>query len=133
MIVLANGCFDILHFGHLLHLREARAMGTRLVVSLTVDEAVNKGDGRPLNKWQQRAALLLELRCVDEVIPTDSAVRAIYEVKPDIFVKGIDYAGGDRFTENVADACAFVGAEIRYTSAPKMSATDIIKRSMACA
>ena len=130
MIVLANGCFDILHFGHILHLREARAMGTRLVVSLTVDEAVHKGTGRPLNKWLHRAGVLLELRCVDEVVPTDSAVNAIYEVKPHIFVKGIDYAGGYRFTENIADACQFVGAQIRYTTTPKMSATDLIKRTL---
>jgi cytidyltransferase-like protein len=131
--VLANGVFDIFHFGHLLHLREAREMGDRLVVALTVDEAVNKGHGRPINKWQYRAAIILELRCVDEVLATASAVDAIYIVKPQIFVKGIDYKGGDKFTENIYPALEFVGAELRYTETPKLSADDTIKKALAVA
>ena len=130
-VVLANGCFDIIHYGHIMHLREARSMGTRLVVALTADEAVRKGPGRPVNSWPYRAAVLLELRCVSEVLCSKNAVDAIYNVKPDIFVKGIDYAKGDKFTENVEDACAFVGAEIRFTTTPKMSVNDLIKRTMA--
>ena len=130
-VVLANGVFDVLHYGHLLHLREARSMGTRLVVALTLDDAVRKGPGRPLNKWPYRAAVMLELRCVSEVIASNSSIEAIYKVKPDIFVKGIDYAKGDMFTEDVEEACRFVGAEVRFTSTPKMSVSDIIKRTMA--
>ena len=130
-VVLANGCFDIIHYGHILHLREARSMGTKLVVALTADETVRKGPGRPINAWAYRAAVLLELRCVSEVLWSRNAVDAIYEVKPDIFVKGIDYAGGDKFTENVEDACKFVGSKIRFTSTPKMSVDNLIKRTMA--
>lgn len=131
MLVLANGCFDVLHYGHLLHLREARSMGDRLIVSLTHDHAVYKGPGRPVNTWAHRAEVLCEMRCVDEVIGTDSAVEAILLVEPDIFVKGIDYAAGDRFTEAVQEACRMVGASIVFTTAPKMSATEIIRKAIA--
>ena len=133
-IVLANGVFDILHYGHLLHLREARAMGDYLIVSVTEDEHVNKGPGRPINTLSDRMEMLREWRCVGSVIATYGAVSAIFRVKPDIFVKGIDYAGGDKFTEDVLRACAKVGAEIRYTSTPKMSVTeDIIAKTRALA
>lgn len=127
-IVLANGVFDLLHAGHVRHLREARAMGDLLIVSLTLDENVNKGPGRPLNTWEDRALLLKELRCVGAVIPTHNAVDAIRRIKPSIFVKGIDYVGG-KFSEGVIEACLEVGAEIRYTTTPKMSATDLINRT----
>lgn len=128
-IVLANGCFDVLHAGHVLHLREARAMGDFLIVSLTLDENVNKGPGRPVNVWADRYECLRELRCVGSVIPTASAVDAIRRVKPAIFCKGIDYAGGDRFSEGVVQACLDVHAELRFTTSPKMSATEIINRT----
>lgn len=131
MIILANGCFDILHLGHVQHLKQARAMGVKLIVSLTVDEHVNKGPNRPINKWEARAEVLRELRCVDGVIPTDSAVTAILYVQPDIFVKGIDYSGGDCFTEDVVQACERVGAKLVFTSTPKQSATEIIRKAMA--
>lgn len=131
MIVLANGCFDVLHYGHLLHLREARSMGDRLIVSLTHDYAVNKGPGRPVNPWDHRAELLRELRCVDDVVGTDTAIRAILSVRPDVFVKGIDYSCGDRWTEEIHEACKQVGARLAFTKSPKMSATDIIRKTMA--
>ena len=129
--VLASGCFDVLHFGHLEHLREARAMGDYLIVALTEDAFVNKGPGRPINHWPERAELLRELRCVDEVISARNSVEAIRATRPTIFVKGIDYALGDRFTEDVEGACKETGAELRFTSSAKRSATDIIKKAMA--
>ncbi len=129
-IVLANGCFDIFTAGHAEHLREAKSMGDFLIVSLTTDEFVNKGPGRPVNHWALRAKVLDACRFVDRVYPTANAMSAIRMHKPHIFCKGIDYAGGDRFTEAVHTACAEVGAEIRYTTSPKMSATEIIRRSM---
>ncbi len=129
-IVLCNGVFDILHRGHVEHLREAVGMGDRLIVALTNDQFVLKGPGRPVNTWADRAAVLDACRFVDRVYPTNNAMDAIRFVKPHIFCKGIDYAGGDRFTEDVLKACAEVGAEIRYTQAPKRSATEIIRRTM---
>lgn len=128
-IVLVNGVFDIYHVGHVLHLQEAKAMGDFLIVSLTLDENVNKGPGRPLNTWANRAAVLRDSRCVGSVIPTASAVDAIRRVRPAIFCKGIDYAGGDRFSEGVVQACLDVSAELRFTTSPKMSATEIINRT----
>lgn len=133
-IVLANGCFDIIHIGHLQHLKEAREFGDWLVVSLTEDDRVKKGPGRPINKWNDRAAILRELRCVGEVIPTSSAMEAIRLVKPAFFVKGIDYANGGIWTEDVEATCKEVGAEIRFTKSPKQSVNDIIRRAneLAC-
>ena len=129
-VVLANGCFDVFHAGHLAHLKEARMMGDKLIVALTMDEYVNKREGMPINTWTDRADLLRELRCVDEVFCTRSAVEAIYDVKPDIFVKGIDYAGGDKFTEDIAGACKAVGASIAYTTSMKRSAEEIIRKAI---
>lgn len=129
--VLANGCFDILHIGHLEHLRQARAMGDRLFVALTADERVNKGPGRPINLWRDRAEMLREWRCVDVVIKSASAIDAIQLIKPDIFVKGIDYAGGKAWTEDVVALCERLGVQLRFTTSPKRSATDMIKRTMA--
>lgn len=130
LVVLANGCFDILHVGHVRHLQEARAMGGYLVVSLTKDENVNKGPGRPVNPWLDRADVLRALRPVDQVIETASALQAIYTVRPNIFVKGIDYAGGERLSEDIFAACKEVGAEIRYTTSEKRSVTETIKKAL---
>ena len=131
-VVLCNGCFDILHIGHIQHLREAREMGDKLVLALTADDGVRrKGPDRPFNTWSDRALVLMELRCVDSVIWSDSAVQSIRDVKPAYFVKGIDYMDGNHFTENVIDACAEVGAELKFTSAPKRSVAEIIKKAAA--
>ena len=131
VIVLANGCYDVFHAGHLAHLKEARAMGDNLIVALTVDSWVKKGPGRPINKWADRAALLKELRCVDEVIPSIGAIQAISEVRPTIFVKGIDYADGRNWTEGVEAVCKELGVELRFTTTPKTSAAEIIRKAMA--
>ena len=130
-IVLASGVFDILHAGHVSHLRQARDMGDKLVVAVTGDQHVNKGPGRPINDWYSRANVLRELRCVDDVVWTENSVGSILLLKPTIFVKGIDYAAGDRWTEDVEAACRKVGAKIAFTTTPKMSATEIIRKAMA--
>ena len=130
-IVLANGCYDILHAGHVQHLKQARSMGDRLIVALTLDEFVNKGPGRPINKWHARAEVLRELRCVDEVIPTVGACSAIQAIRPTYFVKGIDYADGDRWTEAIEKTCEEVGTVLRFTDTPKQSVTEIIRKALA--
>jgi rfaE bifunctional protein nucleotidyltransferase chain/domain len=129
-VVLANGCFDLLHVGHVEHLREARAMGDKLIVSLTLDQYIHKGPERPIYKWLERAELLRELKCVDEVIPAAGAVDAIRAIRPGIFVKGTDYSLGDRWSEPVVRACKEVGAQLRFTKCRKLSATDAIIRVM---
>lgn len=125
--VLVNGCFDVLHIGHVEHLNMAAKFGDSLIVSLTADDAVNKGPNRPFNKWQDRAAVLLALRVVDGVIHTSSAVEAILKVKPFVFCKGIDYSEGNKFTEDIVGACNQTGSILRFTNTPKRSITKIMK------
>lgn len=94
-IVLANGCFDLLHVGHVRYLEHARAHGDLLVVALNTDASVRelKGAGRPLVPLAERAELLLALRCVDAV--TSFAERTLEatlrELRPDVHAKGTDH------------------------------------------
>lgn len=84
--------FDLIHYGHILLFREARKLGDRLVVSLTSDEYVAKGPGRPVFTEDQRLAWVKELRSVDEafICREKTGVDAINKVKPDIYAKGRD-------------------------------------------
>jgi D-sedoheptulose 7-phosphate isomerase len=127
--VLAHGCFDRLHPGHIRHLQEARRLGDRLVVSITSDRFVNKGPGRPAFNEQERAACLLELRCVDEVKINDGpdAVGMIAHVKPSIYVKGVDYLEAkDDALALESDAVSAVGGILRYTTTTKWSSTALL-------
>ncbi len=94
-IVLANGCFDLLHVGHVRYIRAAKALGGRLVVALNSDDSVRgiKGKGRPWMPASERAEILAALSDVDAVIIFDEPdVRAlIRELRPDIQAKGPDY------------------------------------------
>jgi rfaE bifunctional protein nucleotidyltransferase chain/domain len=94
-VVATSGCFDLLHAGHVSALRAARALGDHLVVCLNSDASIRrlKGPGRPLVDERDRAALLRSLECVDGVVVFDEErpVRALEELRPDIFVKGGDY------------------------------------------
>ena len=92
-VVLANGCFDPLHGGHVLHLKAARALGDKLIVSVTRNEYVNKGPERPAWDEKVRMAVVAELRCVDEVILVKDALEALELVRPNVFVKGAEYRG----------------------------------------
>ena len=88
--VLAHGCFDILHLGHIRHLKEAKSFGDYLVVSVTADKWVNKGIGRPHFTAEQRAEALRALDCVDEVYINDDegCWDLIRKIKPAFYVKG---------------------------------------------
>ena len=121
--VLANGVFDVLHAGHVMHLEAAAKLGDRLVVALTLDGHVNKGPNRPINDWESRALVLRALRCVSDVIPSTDGVEVIAEFRPDIFVKGIDYKDASVIGP-VGAACAFVGAKLVFTDTPKMSFSE---------
>ena len=94
-IVLTNGCFDILHEGHVAYLQEARCLGDRLVVAVNADASVRrlKGNGRPVNALAQRMAVLAGLASVDWVVAfeEDTPERLICRVQPDVLVKGGDY------------------------------------------
>lgn len=93
-IVMTNGCFDILHVGHITYLQEARKLGDRLIVAVNTDESVRKlkGPTRPINRLGHRMQMLAALSCVDWVLPfaEDTPERLICAVKPDVLVKGGD-------------------------------------------
>lgn len=95
-IVFTNGCFDILHRGHVEYLQEAAALGDRLVIGLNTDDSVRrlgKGDGRPYNDQDSRARVLAALRLVDAVVlfDQDTPLELIQAIGPDVLVKGGDY------------------------------------------
>lgn len=124
-IVLVNGCFDVLHPGHVAHLQEARAMGDYLVVGLTSDECVNK-PGRPIQAWEERAFMLRALRVGAHVLRCGSAVEAILHVQPSVFVKGHDYC--DALLPQELSACQKVKARVAFTSPRYHSTTALIDR-----
>ncbi len=94
-IVFTNGCFDILHVGHVRCLEQARMLGDLLVVGLNSDQSVQKlkGEGRPINSLVDRVGVLCGLECVDLVtgFSEDTPLELIKMVVPDIYVKGGDY------------------------------------------
>ncbi|MBR5914517.1 MAG: D-glycero-beta-D-manno-heptose 1-phosphate adenylyltransferase [Selenomonadaceae bacterium] len=94
-IVFTNGCFDIIHVGHVRYLTTAKNFGDVLIVGLNTDESVRKlkGSSRPVNNQNDRAEVLLGLKAVDHVIffGEQTAENLIAEIQPDIYVKGGDY------------------------------------------
>jgi D-beta-D-heptose 7-phosphate kinase/D-beta-D-heptose 1-phosphate adenosyltransferase len=98
-IVMTNGCFDILHAGHVAYLEEAKTRGDRLLVAVNDDDSVRrlKGTGRPINSLADRMAVLAGLAAVDWVVPfsEDTPERLIGEILPDVLVKGGDYRPED--------------------------------------
>ena len=96
-VVFTNGCFDILHRGHIEYLKKSRALGDALIVGLNSDASVRslKGESRPINTQDDRAAILCALSCVDFVVIFDdlTPIELIKAVAPDILTKGADYEG----------------------------------------
>jgi D-beta-D-heptose 7-phosphate kinase/D-beta-D-heptose 1-phosphate adenosyltransferase len=129
-VVMTNGCFDILHAGHIAYLEEAKALGDRLVVAVNEDDSVRrlKGDDRPINGIGERMTVLSGLAAVDWVVPfaEDTPERLICTVLPDVLVKGGDYrpeeiAGGQCVLEN--------GGEVKVLSfRDGCSTSDILDR-----
>jgi len=92
-IGLCHGCFDIVHLGHINHLRQASSMVDRLFVSITADEFVDKGPGRPIFASDVRAELIASIRYCDHAVVNHAATAefVISMLRPDIFFKGADY------------------------------------------
>ena len=94
-VVFTNGCFDILHRGHIEYLKKSKALGDKLIVGINSDDSLYKlkGFGRPVNNQEDRKAILESLECVDEVIvfEEDTPYNLIKSIKPDIITKGGDY------------------------------------------
>lgn len=95
-LVFTNGCFDILHRGHIDYLQQARELGASLVVGVNSDDSVrrlDKGPGRPFNNETDRAMLVAALECVDLAVlfDTDTPLELIKSIRPDVLVKGGDW------------------------------------------
>ncbi len=127
-IVLANGCFDLLHVGHVRYLREARRLGDVLFVGINSDAAVArlKGPGRPIMPAAERVEILSALRDVDHVVvfEEDTADRLVERLRPHVHAKGTDYTAESVPERATARA---VGARVAITGDPKHHSTrDLI-------
>ncbi len=130
-IIMTNGCFDLLHVGHVTYLEQAKALGDRLCVAVNADESVQKlkGENRPINGLQERMTVLAALSCVDWVVPfsEDTPERLYCKLLPDVLVKGGDYS-----PEQVAggDCVVKAGGEVKILSFVEgKSTTNMIKKS----
>ena len=92
-VALCHGVFDLLHLGHLVHFKESKSLGDILVVSITSDNFVNKGPGKPVFKDHQRASAVAALEIVDYVVINNqqTSIKILQSVKPHFYCKGPDY------------------------------------------
>ncbi|MCZ6172303.1 D-glycero-beta-D-manno-heptose-7-phosphate kinase [Campylobacter ureolyticus] len=125
-IVFTNGCFDILHAGHIKYLNKAKKLGDILIIGLNSDSSVKrlKGNTRPINSQNSRALLLSALEFVDFVVifDEDTPLNLIEKIRPDILVKGADYAGKEVVGSNIAKEVVLVDFEDGF------STTNIINK-----
>lgn len=129
-VVMTNGCFDLLHPGHLAYLNAARSLGDRLIVAVNDDNSVRrlKGEKRPVNTLEYRMTMLANLSCVDWVVPfsEDTPERIITRILPDVLVKGGDYT-----VDQIAGASAVLehGGQVKVLDfLPGYSTTELIKQ-----
>lgn len=134
-VVFTNGCFDLMHVGHLRYLREARRQGDLLIVGVNSDESTRriKGPGRPLMAQEDRAEILAALECVDYVVIFRelTAERLVRELRPDVYAKGGNYR-----VEELPEAkvVAEYGGQVYLTSfTPGRSTTDLLSAVLALA
>ena len=128
-IVFANGCFDLLHVGHVRYLRGAKALGDKLVLALNTDESIRrlKGPQRPLMSLEDRLGVLSQFEMIDFVtaFEEDTATPLLLALKPDIQAKGTDYTP-DNVPEK--DTVASYGGRVAVVGDPKdHSSKDLIK------
>ncbi len=129
-IVFTNGCFDILHAGHVHYLEQAKELGDELVVGLNSDSSVKtlKGPSRPINNLEQRAKVLSSLKCVDRIVSfaDETPIKLIKEIKPDVLVKGGDYKVKDVVGHKEVRSW---GGEVKIIPlVPGLSTTNLIKK-----
>jgi rfaE bifunctional protein nucleotidyltransferase chain/domain len=119
-VVFTNGCFDILHLGHIDYLEKARSLGDKLVVAVNSDDSVKrlKGINRPINDQVSRMRILAALQFVDGVVSfnEDTPLKLIEEILPDLLVKGRDYKIGN-----------IVGADSVLQNGGKVKTIDLVK------
>jgi rfaE bifunctional protein nucleotidyltransferase chain/domain len=129
-VAFANGCFDLLHVGHVRYLESAAAEGDRLIVAINDDESVRrlKGEGRPILAAEHRAELVAALRCVDYVVvfPEPTVGPLLEALKPDVHCKGTDYSVETVPERDVVHA---YGGRIAIVGDPKDHSTrDLLAR-----
>lgn len=127
-VVFTNGCFDILHAGHVRYLAAARALGDKLVVGLNSDQSVRnlKGPERPINQAEDRAEVMAALAAVDFVVIFDdrTAEGLVADIRPDIYVKGGDYQAKELPEATVA--ASYGGRTVLIPEVPGRSSSRII-------
>ena len=129
-VVFTNGCFDVLHPGHIQSLEAARALGDCLIVGLNGDESVRrlKGAGRPVIPAGERAEILASLECVDAVVVFEDLTpeKVIAALLPDVLVKGGDWPGNQIVGRAEVEAAG--GRVVLVDTVPGYSTTEILKR-----
>jgi rfaE bifunctional protein nucleotidyltransferase chain/domain len=136
VVVWTNGCFDLLHVGHVRSLQAARALGDVLVVGVNDDASVRrlKGPARPIMPEAERAELLAALECVDAVVlfGEDTPAAALERLRPEIHCKGADYAPPDGKPIPEAAVVAAYGGRVAFLPLmPSLSTTEIVRRLVA--
>ncbi|MBV9209127.1 MAG: adenylyltransferase/cytidyltransferase family protein [Acidobacteria bacterium] len=131
-VVLANGCFDLLHVGHVRYLEGARALGDILIVGINSDEQVRslKGAGRPFMPERERAEIVASLRAVDivTIFPEPTVEALIRAIRPDVHAKGTDYTEASVPERDVVLSC---GGRVAIVGDPKdHSTTEMLGRVM---
>ncbi len=127
-IVLTTGVFDLLHPGHLHHLIESRRIGDMLIVAVTADGHVNKGEQRPVFNVDERMAMLRAFRFVDSVMCNDwpTPENMIRYVRPNVYTKGSEYEG--RLLAVEMAALTDCGANIVFTGAKLFNSSDWVRK-----
>jgi rfaE bifunctional protein nucleotidyltransferase chain/domain len=129
-VVFTNGCFDLLHPGHIRSLEAARALGDVLIIGLNSDESVRtlKGPGRPVIPAEERAEILASLECVDAVLIFDELTpqKLIAALLPDVLVKGGDWPGDQIVGRDEVESAG--GKVVRIEVVPGYSTTEILKK-----
>ena len=130
-VVHCHGCFDLMHIGHIRHLQAARGMGDLLVVTVTADRHVTKGEGRPAFAEALRAEALAALACVDlvAICPWPTAVEAIRLIRPHLYVKGQAGEEPARRSARLQQEIAVVrelGGDVRFTHEAVFSSTALL-------
>jgi rfaE bifunctional protein nucleotidyltransferase chain/domain len=129
-VVFTNGCFDLLHPGHIRILESARSLGDVLIVGINSDESVRmlKGEGRPVIPQQERAEILASLECVDAVVIFDEFTpqRVVMALVPDVLVKGGDWPGNQIVGREEVEAAG--GKVVLVEVVPGYSTTDILRK-----
>lgn len=129
-VVFTNGCFDLLHLGHVSYLEQARALGTALIVGINTDASVRrlKGPGRPLVPQQERARVIAALECVDAVVlfDEDTPLELVKQLHPDVLCKGADYR--DKYVAGAEEVRAWGGRLVLIELVDDRSTSDLIRK-----